>query len=459
MRLRSLFARGQGSTSRRRPPLAKGLPIIGNLIPFMTDPLPHMVRHERENGSVFRIRIAHRKYTVICGNEAYELMNDRHGPLLSGPSMEDFAATLDTDRFIIALDGDEHAAHRRLLANSHARRAIEADVPTLCRLTDDFASSLRSGEIVDPIEPLKRLVTRMLGLSMAGIDSSGIFEDLQWYFKVAMNVTMMRTWPSFMLRHPRYLRAKRNLIEFTRTAIASRPDYVPEDERNIIDDLKAARDPDGRPLPEHVFVSAVIGTFLAGLDTVANSAAFGIYAILRDPDLHSRILAEIDEVFSDEVPTHQDLRKLTVMSATVNEVLRLYGVTVALIRTASRDFTVGGFDVAAGSDCMLYPAVEHFNPSVFSDPWTFDVDRFLEPRKEHRKMKGAYVPFGVGPHRCLGAAAGEVVLIALLGRLFNRVQLELYPRDYEVSIRMGPLRMPDKKFRVKVLGTGKERRS
>jgi cytochrome P450 len=62
------------------------------------------------------------------------------------------------------------------------------------------------------------------------------------------------------------------------------------------------------------------------------------------------------------------------------------------------------------------------------------------------------VPFGVGPHRCLGAAAGEVVLITLLARLFNRVRLQLHPRDYQLGVRMGPLRMPDKKFRLKVLG-------
>ena len=433
------------------PPLAPGLPVVGNLLPFLTDPLPFMLRAGRQVGPVYRIRMAGKESVVVCGDLAWELASRRDTPMLSGPAMVDFAHTLDTDQLVIALDGEPHARLRRMLGNSHARASIEAEVPTLVRLTDELVDTLRVGDVIDPMRPLKQVVTRMLGLSMAGVDSADIFDDLMVYFRFATNVTLIGIWPRLALRHPRYLRAKESLLAFTRRAIASRPEFVPEEQRNVIDDLRAARDEAGNPLPEHMFNAAVVGTFIAGLDTVANTAAFGLYAVLRDPVIYERLVAEIDEVFTDDVPSRHTLRKMRFMTATVNEILRRYNPTVALLRHPSRDVEVGGYTIPAGMETFLYPGSKHFDADVFPDPWRFDPDRFLPPRNEHKAMKGAYVPFGIGPHRCLGAAAGEVTLLVLLARLLRRVRFALEPKDYETKIRMGPLRMPDRQFRVRVV--------
>jgi sterol 14-demethylase len=48
-------------------------------------------------------------------------------------------------------------------------------------------------------------------------------------------------------------------------------------------------------------------------------------------------------------------------------------------------------------------ALSNKDPDCFPDPECFDPDRFAPPREEDAKHPWAYVPFGGGRHRCLGA--------------------------------------------------------
>lgn len=38
----------------------------------------------------------------------------------------------------------------------------------------------------------------------------------------------------------------------------------------------------------------------------------------------------------------------------------------------------------------------------------------------------------------------------VVATLLRDLDLEVYPRDYEMTVRVAPLRMPDKRFRLRV---------
>ena len=75
------------------------------------------------------------------------------------------------------------------------------------------------------------------------------------------------------------------------------------------------------------------------------------------------------------------------------------------------------------------------------EPERFDIDRFSAARAEH-KQPGAYAPFGLGPHRCLGAGMGELQTMIVMGRLLERFELALEPDSQRLEIVMKPLRRP-----------------
>src|SRR5689334_23262956 len=63
----------------------------------------------------------------------------------------------------------------------------------------------------------------------------------------------------------------------------------------------------------------------------------------------------------------------------------------------------------------------HRDPRVFTDPERFWPDRWQDDL--HKRLpRGAYFPFGTGPHICLGnhfAMLEGILILALLARMFR----------------------------------------
>ncbi len=91
----------------------------------------------------------------------------------------------------------------------------------------------------------------------------------------------------------------------------------------------------------------------------------------------------------------------------------------------------------------------HFLPQFFPDPFTFDIDRYIEPRHEHHQAN-VFVPFTVGEHTCLGAGMAEIQVMATIAAVINEVDLRLDPPDYTVQIKIAPSRGPKPNLAVRV---------
>src|SRR5947207_13434351 len=113
--------------SRVQPPLASGWPLIGSLLPIMTDPLPFLVKSYMRHGPVFRVRAAHRVLTVIAGPEANVFFMRGPGARLLG-SHQAFKRMVDdlgTNNLVIGMDGQRHQYVRRLLRPAYSREMMD----------------------------------------------------------------------------------------------------------------------------------------------------------------------------------------------------------------------------------------------------------------------------------------------------------------------------------------------
>ena len=85
----------------------------------------------------------------------------------------------------------------------------------------------------------------------------------------------------------------------------------------------------------------------------------------------------------------------------------------------------------------------------FSNPNVFDLDRFLEPRNEHKQHKGIYMPFGAGSHVCLGAGIAEVQMAVTVAALLQAGEMVLDPPHYRLKRFVEREMSPDKAFYLK----------
>jgi cytochrome P450 family 135 len=80
---------------------------------------------------------------------------------------------------------------------------------------------------------------------------------------------------------------------------------------------------------------------------------------------------------------------------------------------------LGGYDLPAGTDVMPAILLAHTRPDVYADPYEFRPERFLEDNPE----TFAWIPFGGGTRRCIGAAFAELEMRVVLSTILRRATL------------------------------------
>jgi cytochrome P450 len=100
-----------------------------------------------------------------------------------------------------------------------------------------------------------------------------------------------------------------------------------------------------------------------------------------------------------------------LMPTAVEEMIRWSTPVKEFMRTAARDTTVRGVDIAAGESVYLAYVSGNRDEEVFTDPFRFDVGR--DPNK--------HVAFGYGVHFCLGAALARMEMNSLFTELIPRL--------------------------------------
>ena len=433
------------------PPKESGLPILGNVLDFLNRPVEFFLEMYHKHGPIFHIQAANQKFVVMAGLEANQFMA-RSGEeyLSSEPLFGEFAHQMGSANFLVAQDGAPHRHMRKVMQRGYSKSGIAPHLENFVSLTAAHAHTWQPGQTIYVRDQLQRLVTEQLGLALTNHSSKEHFEAIRIYLGTLLNVLVIKRQPRLMLRLPRYQNARRKVMEFAQLVVDEQRqghDHDPD----LVDDLLAAVDWNGDPLKEDDLLAATIGPFFAGMDTVANTMGFMVYAILKHPEVYERIDAEVDEHFRDGVPPWRELPKLATLYAATIETLRRYPVAPFTPRGVIKSFEFAGHYVEAGQDIIIANGLTHFLPEFFPDPWKFDVDRFIPPRAEHKQSPGIFAPYTLGPHTCLGAGAAEVQLMVTVGALLRTVRLELLSPDYEIVTKLMPIPGPDPKFKVRVV--------
>jgi cytochrome P450 len=141
---------------------------------------------------------------------------------------------------------------------------------------------------------------------------------------------------------------------------------------------------------------------VAGSDTTAVTLTYLVWAVLKQPDLQTRLENEIAEL-SDELGKGE-LETAPLLNSVIEETLRLYGAAPgALPRTVPEQGTIiCGYHIPGGAIVSTQAYTNHRDPLAFADPLRFDGLRFLNKSAMSAHQKASYMPFGGGSRACLG---------------------------------------------------------
>ena len=406
----------------------------------------------KKYGPVFEFAPPFSKPNIFLAGPEVNRWVRRHGRkyLTSRNYFGQFEKVYEATGALPSLDGTDHFRYRRAMGPAYSRGRLEEQLDVVYHKAREYMANWKVGESY----PARDLCLKMINAQMSplsiSVDSQDLMDDIITFKERALNTHLIGILPKFMLKTPgmkRRFKAVDTLMEriqgvHTSAQRAGCP-------RNLVDDLLSLHASDPLLVPEANLRFALSAAVLASM-YLGDAFGFALYAMASQPAFYDKIRSEADSLFSNSDPAGKDFTSasMDITSRFINECLRMYPIVPLSMRDVVNTCMVEGYEIPVGSRINIAQTAPHYMEEVFPDPFSFDIDRYLPPRNEHKKP--GYAPYGLGPHTCLGNQWMTLHMTVNLMIIAHYFTLRVYPEDYELRISPFPSMRLGKKLKFHI---------
>jgi cytochrome P450 len=364
---------------------------------FQRDPYPYL-RELRESAPVCPTAAG---FHLLTRHADVELVTRLSGDLVRSPDPErlaeqyPWAAAHRSMEFrldhMLMKDPPGHTRLRRVIARDFTPRRVGEMAARIgeivSELADGIGVALGDGETVDLHQAFSKQLSVRVISELLGVPE----QDRPWMAEKVGTFTEVfaGTDPSLLAKADEYVLE----LETYFTDLLNERRRTPQSD--LLSALAQVNDADQDRLTDRELMSMVLLLWIAGFETTAAGIDHGVLTLLAFPD-------QADVLLGD------DAARLGY----VDEVLRRSGPAVfsPIPRFVTREVTLSGVTLPAGSQIRPVFAAANRDPEVFADP-----DRF-DPARE----TGATLAFSHGLHHCLGSFLARTEMSVALNQLHQR---------------------------------------
>ena len=184
---------------------------------------------------------------------------------------------------------------------------------------------------------------------------------------------------------------------------------------DILSMLVKARFEDGEPIEDAEIRDQLMTLLLAGHETTATGLAWTFDLLTRNPPVMNRLVGAVDD--GDQA----------YVRAVVTESLRLRPVVPIAGRRLTAPLHVDGYELPPGTDVTPAIWLAHTRADRYPEPFAFRPERFLAGAP----TTSAWIPFGGGVRRCIGAAFAEMEMRVAITEILRSRTLQPASPDAE----------------------------
>lgn len=191
---------------------------------------------------------------------------------------------------------------------------------------------------------------------------------------------------------------------------------------------------EGEKFDEESLAGHALSFFVDGYETSSATMSFIIFELSIHQDIQEKLREEIMRVtakHNNEI-NYESIKEMTYLDQVICESQRVNTLLNQMHKICTNECELRGSD---GLVCKVEPGVKILipvhdlqrDPLYWSDPETFDPDRWNEERKDVVN-KYAFLPFGEGPRICVGMRMALLQTKAAIATLLRKYKIERNPR-------------------------------
>ncbi len=411
-------------------PGPRGIPVLGNALQIESSRFHQQLEAWcDEFGPLFKLQIANRKMLVVGDHQMVAtILRDRPDGFRRTSRFEQIWREMKLPTGVFGANGETWQRQRRMVMAgfdpTHVKRYFPALQTVAQRLVGRWQKAARANTAIELQPDLMRYtVDTIAGLAFGAevntLQSEGdvIQQHLDKIFPALFKriLSPLPTWryvPSAANRELKRSIAEVNLavtgfVAQARERMQADPSLL-ENPRNLLEAMIAAADVPDSGIDDKQVAGNVLTMLLAGEDTTANTIAWMIHLLWRNPRALARAAGEVRWVVRDvNNPTFEEIAKLDYVDACAHETMRLKPVAPILPQETLREVTIGDVRVPAGIIVISVMRRDSVSDRHVPRATSFDPERWLSANADSsaqnaHSAKRVSMPFGAGPRICPG---------------------------------------------------------
>lgn len=426
------------------------LPLVGNALQVDRELIHQNVEQwARSYGPLFRAYFGPVPVLIVCDHELIgAILRARPDDYNRSERLAIISHELNLKLGLFAAEGDAWRHQRRMVMASFAPGHVRAYFPSLLKVTERLAGRWQKAAQADSAIDLQSDLMRFTVDAITGLafgadvntlesDEDIIQHHLDKIFPVLFTriLTLVPYWRVFKLPSDREVDrsiaavqvAIGNFIDQARARLQTDPTRR-DNPPNLLEAMIVAADQAHSGVNDQDVADNVLTMLLAGEDTTANTLAWMIHLLHRNPQAMQRAQDEVRSKANDPAAyTPETMADLDYLEACMHETMRLKPVAPFLPLQASRDTVVGDVRVPEGT--LIWNVLRHDSVSDqhFEDAAAFTPERWLSeghaPQHSASHAKRVSMPFGAGPRVCPGRYLALLEMKMAMAMLLSRFDI------------------------------------
>ena len=410
------------SAGAAQMPPGSAAPAILQGIRYLRDPLGFISRYRERYGDIFTVRFPFFGQIVYVASPELvkEVFTASPAVFHAGEANATVLEPALGPNSVLTLDDEPHLRQRKLLLPPFHGERVRRYGELIEEVTRRDMETWPVGEPFALHPHTQRITLTVILRAVFGItDAARIDRATGLLNEFSDRVTTITRMPFLrqgvgrrLLPWRRFVCARNRLDAFIYEEIALRRQQAEaeaegEERDDVLSLLLQARHDDGSPMSDAELRDELVTVVGAGHETTATGLAWALERLLRTP----RVLERLRQ----SIAAGED----AYLEATVREALRVRPVVVDVARKLTAPASVGGYELPAESFVLPAIAAVHFRDDLYPQAREFRPERFLDGKADNY----AWIPFGGGVRRCIGAAFAEFEMRIILREIVSRAQL------------------------------------